>query len=170
MKQEFKRQIVELLDSHRIMTIATNRPDGWPQATIVGYANDGLLIYCFIGRKSQKFDNIARDSRVSIAIGNDYPQPLQIKGLSLAAHVTALDDEAEIDRAMELLQQRYPEYADMPRPTAAEVAVLRAVPEIVSILDYAKGFAHTDLVNVADADLPQHLDAQQHRWLALQPA
>jgi hypothetical protein len=28
MKQEFKRQIVGLLDTHRIMTIATNRPDG----------------------------------------------------------------------------------------------------------------------------------------------
>ncbi len=170
MKQEFKRQIVELLDSHRIMTLATNRPDGWPQATVVGYANDGLAIYCFIGRKSQKFDNIARDSRVSIAIGNDYPQPMQITGLSLAAHATVVEDEAEIDRAMGVLLRRYPEYAAMPRPEAADIAVLRALPEIVSILDYAKGFAHTDLVNVADEDLPQHIDARQHRWLALQPA
>jgi len=24
------------------MTVATNRPDGWPQATTVGYVNDGL--------------------------------------------------------------------------------------------------------------------------------
>ncbi len=28
MKREFKRQIIDLLDQHRIMTIATNRPDG----------------------------------------------------------------------------------------------------------------------------------------------
>ena len=44
MKKAFKRQIVELLDRHRIMTVATNREDGWPQATVVGYCNDGLII------------------------------------------------------------------------------------------------------------------------------
>lgn len=39
------RKIIELLDGHRIMTLATNRPDGWPQATTVGYVNDGLTLY-----------------------------------------------------------------------------------------------------------------------------
>jgi hypothetical protein len=48
MKKEFKRQIIGLLDEHRIMTMATNRSDGWPQATVVGYVNDGLIIYCFM--------------------------------------------------------------------------------------------------------------------------
>ena len=85
MKREFKRQIVDLLNEHRIMTIATNREDGWPQATVVGYANDGLVIYCLVSRDSQKFANIKRDPRVSLAIAKDYPQPLQIKGLSIAA-------------------------------------------------------------------------------------
>ena len=60
MKREFKQQIVDLLDQHRIMTISTNRPDGWPQATVVSYANDGLIIYCRISRDSQKCANIAR--------------------------------------------------------------------------------------------------------------
>ena len=94
MKRAFKQQIVGLLDEHRIMTIATNRADGWPQATVVGYANDGLLIYCFVARDGQKFANIARDPRVSIAIANDYPQPLQIKGLSLAARAVVVATKA----------------------------------------------------------------------------
>ena len=85
MQKTLKQQIIDLLDGHRIMTIATNRADGWPQATVVGYCNDGLVIYCLVGRDSQKFANIARDPRVSLAIANDYPQPLQIKGLSIAA-------------------------------------------------------------------------------------
>ena len=84
MKREFKQKIVDLLDHHRIMTIATNRTDGWPQATVVGYANDGLIIYSFIDRNGQKYENLTRDPRVSISIANDYPQPLQIKGLSMA--------------------------------------------------------------------------------------
>ena len=87
MKREFKRQIVDLLNEHRIMTIATNRDDGWPQATVVGYGNDGLVIYCLISRDSQKYANIMRDPRVSLAIAKDYPQPLLIKGLSIAATV-----------------------------------------------------------------------------------
>jgi hypothetical protein len=35
---------IEILNSHRIMAISTLRPDGWPQTTIVGYANEGLTL------------------------------------------------------------------------------------------------------------------------------
>jgi hypothetical protein len=42
MEDEIKRKILTLLDQHRIMTVATLRPDGWPQATTVGYVNEGL--------------------------------------------------------------------------------------------------------------------------------
>ena len=44
------------------MTIATNRPDGWPQATTVGYVNDGLTIYFLCSPQSQKAANIAPDA------------------------------------------------------------------------------------------------------------
>ena len=37
MDDTLKSKILELLDQHRLMTVATNRPDGWPQATTVGY-------------------------------------------------------------------------------------------------------------------------------------
>src|SRR6185369_5248870 len=95
MKREYKQQIIDLLNEHRIMTVATNRPDGWPQATVVGYANDGLIIYTFVARDGQKFANIAVDPRVSLAIAKDYPQPLQIKGLSIAAKAVVVEDEGE---------------------------------------------------------------------------
>lgn len=47
------------------MTMATIRPDGWPQATMVGYVNDGYLLYCFVARNTQKFANVERDPRIS---------------------------------------------------------------------------------------------------------
>ena len=119
MKAAFKRQIIELLDQHRIMSVATNRPDGWPQATIVGYANDGLVIYCFIARDSQKFANLSRDPRISLSIGNDVRQPLQIRGLSMAARAELVEDRGEVDHAHALLLQRYPEYKIMPQPDPA---------------------------------------------------
>jgi nitroimidazol reductase NimA-like FMN-containing flavoprotein (pyridoxamine 5'-phosphate oxidase superfamily) len=152
------------------MTVATNRADGWPQATVVGYANDGLIIYCFVGRDSQKFANIARDPRVSIAIANDYPQPLQIKGLSMAARVQFVEDQGEIDHAAEILLRRYPEYKVMPRPDPAAVPMLRITPEIVSILDYSKGFGHSDLVRVTTSDLAEHVEARRHHWAGFRAA
>ena len=124
MKREFKRQIVDLLNEHRIMTIATNREDGWPQATVVAYANDGVIIYCLISRDSQKWANIVRDPRVSLAIARDYPQPLQIKGLSIAARAVEVTDKGEIEHVAEILLHRYPEYKVMPRPDNAAVPIL----------------------------------------------
>ena len=117
MKREFKRQIVDLLNEHRIMTIATNREDGWPQATVVSYGNDGLVIYCLIARDSQKYANIRRDPRVSLAIAKDYPQPLQIKGLSIAAPSKSPTKARSITSPK--FSERYPEYKVMPRPTSA---------------------------------------------------
>jgi nitroimidazol reductase NimA-like FMN-containing flavoprotein (pyridoxamine 5'-phosphate oxidase superfamily) len=164
MKSQFKRQIVDLLNQHRIMTIATNRPDGWPQATVVSYANDGLIIYCRISRDSQKCANIARDPRVSLAIAKDYPQPLQIRGLSIAAHVVEVTDRGERDHAAEVLLQRYPEYKVLPRLDPAAVPTFRLTPEFVSVLDYSKGFGHSDLVKVTDNDLAEFVEARRHHW------
>ncbi len=170
MKQEFKRQIVELLDRHRIMTVATNREDGWPQATVVSYANDGLIVYCQISRDSQKYANITRDARVSLAIAKDALQPLQIKGLSIAARAEEVPDQGERDHAAEILLARYPEYRVMPRPDPAAVPTLRLTPEILSVIDYAKGFGHSDLVKVTDADLAEFVEARRHHWAGFHPA
>jgi len=170
MKHQFKHQIIELLYRHRIMTIATNRPDGWPQATVVGYANDGLIIYCFIARDSQKFANIARDPRLSLAIAHDYPQPLQIKGLSMAARAVEVEDSGEIEHVGGILLRRYPEYKVMPRPDPATVPMLRITPEIVSVLDYSKGFGHTDLVRVTKNDLAEFIESRRHHWAGYKAA
>jgi PPOX class probable F420-dependent enzyme len=170
MKQQFKRQIIEILDTHRIMTIATNRPDGWPQATVVGYANDGLIIYSVIARDSQKWANINRDPRVSLTIANDVPQPLMIKGLSIAARVEVSTDPGEREHATEIFYKRYPEYKIMPPPDPAAMPLLRITPEVVSVLDYAKGFGHSDLVRVSGDDLAEFVEARRHHWASFHAA
>lgn len=164
MQQETKHKIIELLDRHRIMTIATNRADGWPQATVVGYANDGLLIYAMIARSGQKWANIVRDPRVSISIARDVPDPLQIKGLSMAARAAEVTDAAERDRVGSIFLQRYPEYKTMPSPGAGEMPLVRFIPQIVSILDYSKGFGHTDLVRTTDLNLPEVVESPRQHW------
>jgi nitroimidazol reductase NimA-like FMN-containing flavoprotein (pyridoxamine 5'-phosphate oxidase superfamily) len=85
MDAEIRTKILTLLDQHRIMTIATLRPDGWPQATTVGYANEGLTLYFLCLRDSQKAANLARDDRVSLTIDHDTPEVMATTGLSMAA-------------------------------------------------------------------------------------
>jgi general stress protein 26 len=178
MKPKLKDLILRLLNQHRLMTIATNRPDGWPQATMVGYVNDGFLLYCFIARNSQKHRNLLRDGRVSIAIGSDAARPLDIKGLSFAGRASVVTDQGEFQHVAELRLKRYPEYASLPPPVfrgdglsriglepSAGVVLLRIAPEIFSVLDYSKGFGHSDLVTFSERDLDLHIESLQHRWV-----
>ena len=88
MDEKIRRKILTLLDQHRIMTIATLRPDGWPQATTVGYANEDLTFYFLCGPDSQKAANLARNDRVSLKIDQDTPQVMEITGLSMAARAS----------------------------------------------------------------------------------
>jgi len=170
--------ILRLLDEHRVMTLATNRPDGWPQATMVGYVNDGYLLYCFVARNSQKYANILRDPRVSLAIGSDATNPAEIKGLSLAGRAAEVTDRAEFDDVAKWRLKKYPEYLTAaaqvrdgdnalrlrPRPPEARIALLRIAPDIISVLDYAQGFGHSELVTFSERGLDVHIDSLRHRW------
>jgi nitroimidazol reductase NimA-like FMN-containing flavoprotein (pyridoxamine 5'-phosphate oxidase superfamily) len=150
MDRQLRNTIERLLDRHRVMTIATNRPDGWPQATTVGYAHDGLTIYFLCGRDSQKAANIARDNRVSITIDRDVPHVLDIKGLSLAGHARPVTDRNEAIRVLELLLAQYPEDVKLlpAKPSIDDVLICAIEPVVISVLDYSQGFGHTDLVEV----------------------
>jgi hypothetical protein len=148
MDEQIKKTILKLLDQHRIMTIATLRPDGWPQATTVGYVNEGLTLYFLCGLDSQKAANIARDDRVSLTIDHDTPQIMEITGLSMAARARPVVDRAEAEKVLRMLPLKYPEQVTMPgpMPTPEQVRIFHLTPVVISVLDYSKGFGHTDLV------------------------
>jgi PPOX class probable F420-dependent enzyme len=148
MDVQIRLKILRLLDEHRIMTLATLRPDGWPQATTVGYVNEGLTLYFVCGLDSQKAGNLGRDDRVSLTIDDDTPQVMEITGVSMAARARRVTDPREAEKVLSMLVQRYPEQASLPgpMPSAGDVAIFRVTPTVISLLDYSKGFGHTDLV------------------------
>jgi hypothetical protein len=77
-----KHKAVDILKDNRLMAISTLRGDGWPQTTMVSYANEDILIYFIVSKASQKFANIERDDRVSLVIGRDFHDPSTIKAVS----------------------------------------------------------------------------------------
>src|SRR5437016_1212397 len=148
MDEAIGKKILALLDQHRIMTIATIRPDGWPQATTVGYVSEGLTLYFLCGLESQKAANLARDDRVSLTIDHDTSDIMAITGLSMAGHAQAVRDRAEAEKILSMLPSKYPEQVSLPGPMPApdQVRIFRVTPTVISVLDYSKGFGHTDLV------------------------
>lgn len=147
--EDLKARLIAELDKRRILSLATLRPDGWPQVTIVGYVNDGTTIYFMIAREGQKFANLKADPRVSICIGEDVSDPMTIGGASMAATVDEVTDPAEQARAMALMFKRYPEYEPMMKEVdSSGMGFMRATPFVASVLTYEKGFGHSDLVTL----------------------
>ncbi|WHZ18710.1 MAG: Putative heme iron utilization protein [Rhodanobacteraceae bacterium] len=148
MDETVRQKILDLLNANRVMTIATLRPDGWPQATTVGYVNDGLRFWFLCGRDSQKAANLARDDRVSLTINGDPPDIMAITGLSMAAHAIPVTDRAEAGKVLSLMPAKYPGQKALPvaMPTPDDVSLFRIEPVVASVLDYTQGFGHADLV------------------------
>jgi len=148
MNQEIKEKILALLDQHRIMTVATVRADGWPQATTVGYVNEGLTLYFLCGLDSQKAKNLARENRVSVTIDHDTADLMKIIGLSMAALAYPVSDRGEAEKVLKMLPLKYPDAPPLPikMPSPEDARFFRLEPIVISVLDYSKGFGHTDLV------------------------
>jgi nitroimidazol reductase NimA-like FMN-containing flavoprotein (pyridoxamine 5'-phosphate oxidase superfamily) len=132
------------------LTLATIRPDGYPQATTVSFAHEDMLIYAGIGRNSQKARNIRGCNKVSLTINLPYRDWREIRGLSMSGIAELLDDPLEAARAAACLEQRFPAVAEWGGPDMGhEVAFVRIRPQMVSVIDYSKGFGHTELLSVA---------------------
>ena len=139
---------IGILDANRKMAVSTVRPDGWPQTTIVGYANDGWTVYFLIFRSSQKFANIKRDDRVSIAVDNDSRNLGEVKAVFAGSHASEVTDPDERKLAWTMLVERHPNLADFGMPDDADTALMKAVCKYVSVLDYSQGIGHHETVTV----------------------
>ena len=145
---------IAILDRHRQMAISTVRPDGWPQTTIVGYANQGWTVYFLIFRSSQKFSNIAADDRISIAVGGEAHSLGEIKAVYAGAHAIEVTEPAERERAWALLVERHPNLADFGMPDESETALMSAGCKYVSLVDFSRGIGHIDALTVDEPAEP----------------
>jgi nitroimidazol reductase NimA-like FMN-containing flavoprotein (pyridoxamine 5'-phosphate oxidase superfamily) len=144
LQQDF---VLHVLDTAQDLTLATIRPDGYPQATTVSFAHEDMLLYVGIGRRCQKAENIRHNGKVSLTINLPYQDWREIRGLSMSAIAELLDDPADSARARACLERRFPAVSEWGGPDmGAEVAFVRIRPQMVSVIDYSKGFGHTELV------------------------
>ena len=141
-------KIVAILEGRSEMTIATVRPDGYPQATTVSYVHDGLTLYFGTAADSQKARNIALCDKVSLTVTLPYERSEEILGLSMGARAARVSDGAEIAKVGRLMLKRFPQGADFGPDEADSIAIFSVKPVVVSVLDYRNGIGHTELVPV----------------------
>lgn len=146
MEDASRKSVLSVLDDARDLTIALNRPDGYPQATVVSFVNDGLKIYFGCSKDSQKFRNIALDDRMSATVTAPYEDWREIRGVSIGGRAVRVEEDVELMRVSELMLRRFPQIAEfisIGDPDA--IAVFRIEPEVISVLDYSRGFGHAEL-------------------------
>ena len=141
-------RILAILERGWEMTLATIRPDGFPQATTVSYVHDGVTLYFGTSADSQKARNIAINDKVSLTVTLPYERTEEILGLSMGAHAARVTDKAEIAKVGALMLKRFPEGADFGPDEGDSIAIFAVKPVVISVLDYRNGVGHTELVTV----------------------
>ena len=155
---------IRILNARRVMAISTVREDGWPQTTIVGYANEGLLLYFLIFRSSQKFANIQRDNRISIAVGEEPVDLVHLQAVFASAYASEITDRNESEHAWRVLSTRHPNLASYELPERRDAAMMRAQCKHVSVLDYTKGLGHTDAFTVGAGGIVTMDPSRTEQW------
>jgi general stress protein 26 len=141
-----ERFVLQQLDRHRILTLATVRPDGFPQATIVAFAHDGLTLFIAVDSAGQRARNIRRNDKVSVAIGRDQRDWDKIAGLSMGARARVPRRRDEIEWAKSRQHARVPPMQAMGNADDyAGWSFIEVVPLVISVLDYRKAFGHTSV-------------------------
>ena len=155
---------IRILNCHRMMSISTVRPDGWPQTTVVGYANNCFDIFFMIFRGSQKFANIQHDDRISIAVANEPIELSQLTAVYAGAHARELTSQRERDGAWRLLMMRNSSLAGFSIPAARDAVFMRARCKYVSVLDFTQGLGHREQLVVDEQGAPTAIDLTEDHW------
>ncbi len=70
----------------------------------------------------------------------------KIRGLSFGGTAEVVSQASEIVKVYELMDRKFPQIRQFPLPDLGAAMVVRIKPLIASIIDYSKGFLHSELV------------------------
>jgi pyridoxine/pyridoxamine 5'-phosphate oxidase len=149
MEKALLNQVASILEAANEMTLATIRPDGFPQATTVSFVNIGLNIFFGCREQSQKARNLAHDRKVSISISLPYASWDQIRGLSIGGLAERVRTKSEAKKVSRLLLERSPEAAAFAPYGMVGVAIFKIVPRVITLLDYSKGLGHSTVIDIS---------------------
>ena len=135
MDEALRAKILDVLKSQHLMALATVRPDGYPQATMVNYINDGLTLYFGANATSQKAGNIKINAKVSVAIATETSDFHKLRGLSLAGLARRVADKQRAEELCLRLFRRLPQSRRFVPEDPKQLAVFEIEPVAISLVD-----------------------------------
>ena len=148
MDEALEAKILKVLQSQHLMTLATVRPDGYPQATIVNYIADGLTLYFATDASSQKVGNIKLNNKVSIAIANQTEDFYKLSGLSMSGLAARILEQDAAEQLSLRLFRKLPQSKRFVPQDSGQLAVFSVTPVAISLIDYASGFGTSYLLEL----------------------
>jgi uncharacterized protein YhbP (UPF0306 family) len=157
MADDLKQQILDYMQAHNTMTLATSVGDV-PWAATVFYASDDLRLYFFSAPDSRHCQNLAANARVAVTIQEDYQDWRQIKGIQLEGNVALVDGVLEKAKAMAVYARKYPGVIKLFTDPASGVffkAFLKVkfycvTPQKVFFIDNEQGFGKRQELPVSE--------------------
>lgn len=142
-EKELEQAVVAFLRKHYGGTLATVREDGTPQASGIGFVNDGLTLYIAMDPKSYKKKNIDRNPNVGLATFKDYYKWERIKAVQLAGQAELVTNEDESNKVSMLFAEKFPWVMESKMvldwyEREGPMPYYRIVPKIIAYLDYQK--------------------------------
>jgi uncharacterized protein YhbP (UPF0306 family) len=147
---ETRDRALDYLAVHRVVTLATQGPEGlW--AADVFYVNDGFDLYFISSPTSRHGSNLAAQPQVAATVHEDYLDWREIKGIQLEGTVEQVS-KAEEAGVLALYGRKFPVVANLasaPAPIAAAFAKVRWYKLAAArayFIDNSAGFGHRDQV------------------------
>lgn len=148
MDKALEAKILEVLQSHHTMALATIRPDGYPQATTLNYIHDEFTLYFAADAASQKVGNIKLNNKVSVAIASEQQNFYKLRGLSMSGTAARIVDERRAEELSLRLFRALPQSRRFVPEDPKQLAVFEIKPVAIALVDYASGFGKTYLLEL----------------------
>ena len=151
--------VLDYLQEHSTLTLATASPAGVPRATTLLYANDGVVLYVWTRPDTTTARQIEQNPVVSFAIDEYTPDLRQTKGIQATGKAEVVVSPDEIDRAQRLFDEKF---STLKGALTTNISFFRVTPTELEFIDNTSGDGEAkdalhyqrDLVYSVFGDLP----------------
>ena len=135
---EVPDDVVDYLNDHKTLTLATAVPGGVPHATTLVYVNDGGTLYIWLRESAATTHQLEQNSDVGFAIDEYAEDWRHTKGVQGTGACSRLTDGDELASVADLFGRKFPDL----RPGATSVvSFFRVTPTELHFIDNTRGDA-----------------------------
>lgn len=107
--ENLKQEIINYLNKHELMNLATSSKDGMPAAATVAYIVNEDNIYFGTYKTSEKAQNIQNNPNVALTVDEDEIDWKTIQGVQLQGIASIVTDKEELEKVNQIFGKKFPQ-------------------------------------------------------------